>query len=143
MSKVPIFGWIYSAAVIMVDRNTIQGRMKSVRNLKAALKKGLSVFIFPEGTFNETKMPLKTFYDGAFRMAIETQTPIKPVLFVDTIKRMHYRSLFEVTPGLNRVVYLKEITVEGLTLDNLKELKNKVYDTMEEGLKRYIQYPTP
>jgi 1-acyl-sn-glycerol-3-phosphate acyltransferase len=88
-------------------------------------------------------MPLKKFYDGAFRMAIETQTPIKPVLFVDTIKRMHYRSLFEVTPGLNRVVYLEEIAVEGLTLDNLTALKNQVYNIMEEGLKRYIQYPTP
>jgi len=143
MSKVPIFGWIYRAAVIMVDRTSIEGRMKSIRNLKAALKKDLSVFIFPEGTFNETKMPLKNFYDGAFRMAIETQTPIKPVLFVDTIKRMHYRSLFEVTPGLNRVVYLEEITVEGLTLNDLNDLKNNVYKIMEEGLKRYIQYPTP
>jgi 1-acyl-sn-glycerol-3-phosphate acyltransferase len=143
MSNVPIFGWIYRAAVILVDRTTMKGRVKSIRNLKAALKNGLSIFIFPEGTFNETKMPLKKFYDGAFRMAIETQTPIKPVLFVDTIKRMHYRSLFEVTPGLNRVVYLEEIAVEGLTLDNLTALKNQVYNIMEEGLKRYIQYPTP
>ncbi len=143
MSKVPIFGWIYRAAVILVDRTTIEGRMRSIRNLKAALNDGLSIFIFPEGTFNETNMPLKNFFDGAFRMAIETQTPIKPILFVDTIKRMHYSSLFEVTPGLNRVVYLEEIAVEGLTLDNLNELKNKVYVIMEEGLKRYIQYPTP
>ncbi len=38
--------------------------------------------VFPEGTFNMTTEPLKEFYDGAFRVAIETQTPVKPVLFL-------------------------------------------------------------
>jgi 1-acyl-sn-glycerol-3-phosphate acyltransferase len=33
--------------------------------------------IFPEGTFNETGKPLKSFYDGAFRISIETRTPVK------------------------------------------------------------------
>ncbi len=143
MIKVPIFGWLYQAAVILVDRTTVEGRMKSIRNLKNALQNGLSIFIFPEGTFNETKQPLKNFYDGAFRMAIETQTPIKPMLFVDTLNRMHYRSLFELTPGKNRVVYLDEIGVTGLTMKDVSHLKQKVYSIMEEGLKRYIQYPTP
>jgi 1-acyl-sn-glycerol-3-phosphate acyltransferase len=39
--------------------------------------------MFPEGTFNETNAPLKDFYDGAFRIAIETKTAVKPVLFLD------------------------------------------------------------
>jgi 1-acyl-sn-glycerol-3-phosphate acyltransferase len=143
MVKVPIFGWIYRAAVILVDRKNSAARAKSIRALKAALSHGVSIFIFPEGTFNETRKPLKHFYDGAFRIAIETQTPIKPLLFIDTLRRMHYRSLFELTPGLNRVVYLKEIPVEGLTKDDLPALKQKVYDLMEEGLQRYNQYPTP
>ena len=143
MVKVPVFGWIYRAAVILVDRKNAPARAKSIRALKAALSNGVSIFIFPEGTFNETRNPLKDFYDGAFRIAIETQTPIKPILFVDTLRRMHYSSLFELNPGVNRVVYLEEVTVEGFTIEELPLLKKKVYDLMEQGLKRYIDYPTP
>lgn len=143
MVKVPIFGWIYRAAVILVDRKNADTRAKSVRALKAAIKNNISIIIFPEGTFNETKQPLKEFFNGAFRIAIETQTPIKPLLLVDTLKRMHYRSLFELTPGENRVVYLDEVPVNGLTMKDIPQLKEKVYRIMEEGLKRYISYPTP
>ncbi len=137
MVKVPVFGWIYRAAVILVDRRDAEKRAKSVRVLRLAIRKGLSIFIFPEGTFNLTNNVLKEFYDGAFRIAIETQTPIKPLLFIDTKHRLHYRSLFELTPGKNRVVYLPEIKVDGLTLANLQQLKQQVYHVMEEGLRRY------
>ena len=143
MVRVPVFGWIYRAAVILVDRRNSDTRSRSVRALKSALKHHISIFIFPEGTFNETQKPLKEFFDGAFRIAIETQTPIKPILLVDTIDRLHYRGLFELTPGINRVVYLEEIPVNGLKINDIHTLKHKVYQIMEEGLKRYIQYPTP
>ncbi len=141
MVKLPVFGWIYRAAVILVDRRNSDTRSRSVRALKSALKHHISIFIFPEGTFNETKKPLKEFFDGAFRIAIETQTPIKPILLVDTIDRLHYRGLFELTPGINRVVYLEEVPVTGLNLNDIHSLKNRVYHIMEEGLKRYRSYP--
>ena len=142
MVKVPVFGWIYRAAVILVDRRNSDTRSRSVRALKSALKHHISIFIFPEGTFNETKQPLKDFFDGAFRIAIETQTPIKPILLVDTIDRLHYRGIFELTPGINRVVYLEEVPVSGLNINDIHALKNKVYDIMENGLKRYRSYPS-
>ena len=142
MIKVPIFGWIYKAAVILVDRRDSETRSRSVRALKSALKHHISIFIFPEGTFNETKKPLKEFYDGAFRIAIETETPIKPILLIDTIDRMHYRGFFELTPGINRVVYLEEVPVTGLTFKDIQSLKQKVYTLMETGLMRYRNYPS-
>jgi len=140
MVKIPIFGWIYRAAVILVDRRDAEHRAKSVRALKAALRHGISIFIFPEGTFNETEEPLKEFFDGAFRIAVETQTPIKPLLFVDTLERMHYRGFFELTPGICRVVFLEEVSTTGLTMKEVKELKQKVHNIMEEGLRRYRKY---
>lgn len=137
MVKYPVFGWIYKAAVILVDRRSPQLRAKSFRALKAALHRGISIFIFPEGTFNETDQALKEFFDGAFKLAIQTQTSIKPLLFIDTAKRLHQSSLFSLTPGPNRVVYLDEITVAGLTNKDVKALKQKTFEVMEEGLIRY------
>ncbi len=137
MAKVPIFGFIYRNAVIMVDRDSAQNRHRSIIELKAFIRKGISVFICPEGTFNETGKPLKSFYDGAFRIAIETQTPVKPLLFLDTFDRMHYSRLLSLKPGRNRVVYLEEVPVEGLTTADTASLKNEVYKRMEAALIHY------
>ena len=137
MVRYPIFGLIYRSAAILVDRTDAAHRAQSVRALKAAVKRGISIFIFPEGTFNETNNPLKDFYDGAFRTAIETQTPIKPILFIDNTKRLHWKSIFTLTPGISRCVFLDEIKVDAYhTKHDIQLLKQKVYDIMEENLKR-------
>ncbi len=137
MVKVPVFGFIYRSAIVTVDRGNTKNRAKSVRRLKAVLRKGISILFFPEGTFNLTHQPLKQFFDGAFRIAIETQTPIKPVLFLDGYDRMHYRNLFTLNPGRSRAVYLYEIPVEGLTIKDVNMLKQKVFDLMEKKLREY------
>ncbi len=137
MVKYPVFGLIYRMVVVLVDRSSAELRAKSVRGLKAALRRGISIFIFPEGTFNETGKPLKDFYDGAFRIAIETQTPIKPILFVDTHKLMHYKNIWQLKPGICRTVYLTEIPVDGYSMKQIHLLKEKVYTIMEEGLVRW------
>ena len=137
MTRFPFFGFIYSRAVVLVDRTTARGRSRSVRELKSMLAVDRSVFIFPEGTFNETGRPLKTFYDGAFRIAIETQTPLQPILFVDTFDRMHYSSLFSLRPGITRAIFLPEVGVQGLTMADLPTLKQQVFSLMEEALIRH------
>lgn len=137
MSKVPVFGFIYRCATILVDRRDAEKRANSVREMINFIHHHISIFIFPEGTFNETDAPLKEFYDGAFRIAIETQTPVKPMLFVDALERLHYRSIFSFTPGICRTVFLEEVPVENLQLEDIDMLKNKVHAVMEAGLLRY------
>jgi len=137
MAKVPLFGFIYRNAIVTVDRSSAENRAKSVRILKSVVNKGISIFIFPEGTFNITGQPLKEFFDGAFRIAIESQIPIKPVLFLDSYERMHYDSLLSLNPGVSRSVFLEEISVEGLTSRDVDFLKQKVYDIMEKKLSEY------
>ncbi|OSZ81604.1 1-acyl-sn-glycerol-3-phosphate acyltransferase [Chitinophagaceae bacterium IBVUCB2] len=137
MSKVPVFGFIYRNAIVTVDRSSPANRAKSLLILKSLIKKGISVLVFPEGTFNMGTAPLKDFYDGAFKLAIETQTPIKPVLFLDAYRRMPYESLFQMTPGQNRLLYLKEINVAGYTSADVEKLKQEVFDIMESKLIEY------
>ena len=134
MSKVPVFGFIYRNAIVTVDRSSAANRAKSVLLLKSVINKGISVLVFPEGTFNMGTTPLKEFYDGAFRLAIETQTPIKPVLYLDAYRRMPYESLFKMTPGRSRILYLEEISVAGYSIEDLDKLKEEVYAIMAESL---------
>ena len=137
LAKVPVFGFLYKNAVVLVERDNVANRAKSVLQLKSVLRKGISIALSPEGTFNMTQEPLKEFYDGAFKIAIETQTTIKPMLFLDTFDRLHYRSIFSLTPGRSRVVFLEEVSVEGLRMQDVAFLKNKVYAAMDEALRRY------
>lgn len=99
MAKIPLFGFIYRKAIVMVDRSSAVNRGRSIARLKAVLRKGISILVFPEGTFNETHRPLKDFYTGAFRIAIETQTPVKPVIFPDLYDRMPYDKSCSLNPA--------------------------------------------
>lgn len=133
MANIPVFGFIYRKAAVMVNRESDAGRVQSVNELKKVLSKNISVVIAPEGTFNMTHKPLKEFYNGAFKIAVETNTPIQPVLFLDGYNRLHYNSVFSMNPGRSRAVFLPEI----LPGDDMTALKQKVYEIMEAGLIRY------
>jgi 1-acyl-sn-glycerol-3-phosphate acyltransferase len=133
MTRVPVFGFIYKNAIVTVDRSDAAHRAASLKILKSVLNKGISIFVFPEGTFNETSAPLKEFYNGAFKLAVETQTPVQPVLFLDTYKRMHYSSIFSLTPGGCRAVYLKKIEPGA----DYHLLKQAVFTQMEQALLKY------
>ena len=137
MAKIPIFGSIYKRGAVTVDRDNVKARSKSVKRLIAFIHKKISVFICPEGTFNITHQPLKSFYDGAFKIAIETQKPIRPILFLDTYDRLNYKNIFSLTPGKCRAVYLSQTCTEGLTLKDVASLKDKIFKQMEDALIRY------
>lgn len=137
MARIPVFGTIYKNVIVTVDRSSAANRTKSVQALKSILRKGISVLVFPEGTFNETGLPLKSFYDGAFRVAIETKTAVVPVLFLDTYSRMSHDSVLSLNPGKSRAVFLPPVSVEGLGANDVSLLKAKVFGVMEEALKQY------
>ena len=137
MTKVPIFGYIYKRGAVLVHRDDPEKRSESVQKLIDFIHKKISVFICPEGTFNVTHHPLKQFYDGAFRIAIETQIPILPVLFLDTYDRLNHKSIFSLNPGKCRTVYLPETSTAGLSAKDLPMLKEKIFRQMEDSLVRY------
>src|ERR1700733_6542947 len=66
-AKTPIFGLIYRAGSILVDRNSEASRRESFTKMKEVLDMGLHMCIYPEGTRNKSGQPLKAFHDGAFR----------------------------------------------------------------------------
>ncbi len=137
LTRVPVFGFIYKRLIVTVDRSSPENRANSVRLLKSVLQKGISVLVFAEGTFNLTHRPLKDFYDGAFRIAIETKTPVKPVLILNAYDRMHYHSVFSLNPGKSRAIFLREFSTENYEMNDLALLKQEVFDEMERKLIEY------
>jgi 1-acyl-sn-glycerol-3-phosphate acyltransferase len=137
LSKAPLFGFIYAQMSLMVDRSSAHSRAKSMRLMWRALRNDCSIFIYPEGTFNETAEPMKSFYDGAFRLAISAQVPILPMIFPDTVRRWHYSGWWKLWPGRNRAIYLDPVPVEGLTMQDIPMLREKVRAIMAEAIVKY------
>lgn len=137
MAKIPVFGAIYSRVVVMIDRSNKESREKSVSVLKTTLENGQSILLFPEGTMNKTHAPLGDFYDGAFRIAIETQTPLIPFVMINNKALLPRTAPLKARPGIIKTIFLEEIAVDGLSLDDLPMLKEKVYQLMEQEILKH------
>ena len=127
--KIPIFGWIARSATIIVDRSSSQSRKKSMDTLKQILLDGISILIFVEGTQNRTKEPLQPFHDGAFRIAVDTQQPLLP-LVVKGAGRLMPPGTIDLKPGTIRIYVGDEIPTAGLTADDVAPLKARTREAM-------------
>jgi 1-acyl-sn-glycerol-3-phosphate acyltransferase len=128
--KIPIFGWIARGATIIVDRSSSQSRKKSMDKLKEILTSGISILIFAEGTQNRTKEILQPFHDGAFRIAVDTQQPILPMVVIGAGKLMPPGTI-NLRPGRIRIIVGKEIETTGLTTENVAALKQQTFELMK------------
>ncbi|WP_420388411.1 lysophospholipid acyltransferase family protein [Roseivirga sp.] len=133
LSQIPVFGWITGRFAIWVDRSDPESRKAGSQRLKQLLSGGTSVLVAPEGTRNNTDEPLLPFRYGPFRLAIESQIPILPVIIHNAGKLMKRGSLL-LTPGVVHSYCLPEISVEGLTEDDLDELTNSTYELMKNKI---------
>ncbi len=137
MAKMPIFGLIYRRVVVMIDRKSKESRAKSLEDLKYYLSKGRSILIFPEGTMNNSSYPLAEFYDGAFKLAIETQTPIAPMIILNARDLLPRISPLSAKPGLIKCVFDTPVEVSGLGSEDVDSLKAKVYNRMESLIQKH------
>jgi 1-acyl-sn-glycerol-3-phosphate acyltransferase len=126
-SVIPIFGWIYSFGSVLVDRSNDVSRRKSFEDMKRVLNKGLDMVIYPEGTRNRTDAPLKAFYDGAFRLAVDTGKPIVPALVFNSKKVLPLHKTFYMLPHPLEMHFLPPVESTGISV---KELKEKVFKIM-------------
>lgn len=127
-ARVPLFGWYYRKGSVLVDRKSESSRRKSFEEMKAVLAGGMHMCIYPEGTRNRTGEPLKKFYDGAFKLAVETGRPIIPAVIFNTARALPADSGFYFRPMRLRLDYLPPVSSEGLSAEALKD---KVYERMK------------
>src|SRR5690606_5357761 len=106
-----------------------KSRKESMDRLKKILNMGIPLLIFAEGTQNRTKEPLQPFKDGAFRMAIDTQRPIQPIVVLGAGPLMPPGTI-DVKPGTITIVIGERIHTEGLTVDDVQALKERTVGVM-------------
>ncbi len=142
LAKIPVFGFFYKRTCILVDRNSQRSRREVFDRAQARLRKGVSICIFPEGGVpDDESVVLDVFKDGAFRLAIDHQIPVVPLVFFDNKKRFSY-TFFSGSPGIMRAHICKEITTQGLTQEHKKELKEITHSiilkTLETNLRNKV-----
>ncbi len=138
LSKIPIFGWVTSRFAIWIDRSNPESRKEGSKKMKALLKGGTSVLVAPEGTRNNTDEVLLPFRYGPFRLAIESQIPITPVVIHNAAKLMKRGSLL-LKPGVVHSYILPEVSVEGMTEDHLESLTQNVFKMMKNKIEELNQ----
>ena len=121
LAKIPLFGFFYKRTCILVDRSSARSRQAVFLSAQRRLKSGLSICIFPEGGVPKEHVVLDSFKDGAFRLAINHNTPIVPITFADNKKRFSY-TFFSGSPGKMRAKIHKFIQTDTLTIRDTKDL---------------------
>ncbi|MEJ7611637.1 MAG: lysophospholipid acyltransferase family protein [Ferruginibacter sp.] len=130
-AKVPLFGLFYKKGAILVDRKKEDSRVKSFEAMKAVLRKGMHMCIYPEGTRNRTDKPLKDFYDGAFKLAVDSGKDVIPCIISGTKKAMPIHKTFYLLPVRLGMRFLPPVSSQNT---NAKKLKEQVYGLMLEEL---------
>ena len=133
-SYVPLFGWIYTRGSVLVDRKNDNSRKKSLTDMRnVLLKEKLNMALYPEGTRNRTGKPLKSFYDGAFKLAVDCNKKIIPVVMKSTDYVLPPGKPFFLLPKPLEMHILPEVSVEG---KNYTELKEDVFAIMWQYIER-------
>jgi len=120
-TKVPLFGWYYRMGGVMVDRRNEASRRRSLDRMRAVLNQGMHMCVYPEGTRNRTDQPLKSFYDGAFKLAIESGHSILPAVIFNTREILSPHRSFYFVPHPIVLEFLPPISPLGETVESLKE----------------------
>jgi len=130
----PIIGWnMILNRYIPIKRGNRSGILQMMKKSEQTLRSGSSVMIFPEGT-RSTDNQIKAFKEGAFKLAISTQTPIIPIVLDGTGSALPKRGyLFKRNHVIN-VHVLDEIEIKDTFEKNIKLLVEAVRQLMIKEL---------
>lgn len=133
LAKLPVFGFFYKRACILVDRSSAVSRQKTMLAAAEKLSNGLSVCIFPEGGVPNEDVILDDFKDGAFRLAIDFQIPIAPMTFVGLKQAFPFR-FFAGYPSKILVFQHEFVNTMGCTQSDKAVIKQKTRNLILEPL---------
>lgn len=136
LEKVPLFNILIKKLNIPLDRKSKVNSYKAFTIAGKYIDKGVSIFLFPEGTISKVAPKMGLFKNGAFKLAIEKQVPIVPITFQNNWKILQPGSFFKghAHPGIAHAIIHSPIKTKGMTLDNLSSLREQVYSIIKTPL---------
>lgn len=138
ISKVPLFGYMYKKLHVTVDRNSLKSKYITIERSKEAIEEGKSLVIFPEGGIVSQAPPnMARFKDGPFRVAIEKQIPVIPVTIPYNWIILPDDGKMMVTKRHSKLIFHEPISTLGMNINDVDLLKDRVYQIIENELKKY------
>lgn len=135
LSKVPLFGYMFRKLHIAVERESKIASARAFLRMKKTLESGKSLIIFPEGGIRTENPPEMTpFKEGAFRLAIETQTPIVPVTLKWAWKVLPDDGKKIASWHVLENIIHPPIETAGMSLADLEKLKEQTYQIIASKL---------
>ncbi|CAL9154114.1 unnamed protein product [Musa hybrid cultivar] len=125
----PIIGWaMFLMGVIPLRRMDSRSQLDCLKRCMELVKKGASVFFFPEGTRSKDGK-LGAFKKGAFSVASKTGVPVVPITLMGTGKVMPAGEECMINSGSVKVVIHKPL--DGKDADKLcNEARDSIAQTL-------------
>jgi len=127
--RIPLVGWMMKmSGDVSLLRGDRSSGAAALIVCEKWLKRKMSVMIFPEGT-RSFDGEMRAFKDGAFILAIRTQTPMLPVVVHGTRSALR-KSDWRMGDTKAEVRVLEIIETTGMTLNDVPALRERVRDAM-------------
>ena len=135
--KVPILPFIMKRLYcLFLNRKDAKEGYKTIQESFALLKKGISVFIYPEGTRNRNEDPsqLLMLHNGSFKAAQRTGCPVVPVAVLggDRVLEKHFPSIHS---GKMVVHFLPPVYFKDLAPEEKKNIGDHFANVLSAVLK--------
>ena len=138
MLKIPLLSqWMVQVNCLFMDRQNVKEGLKTILQGIEKIKRGVSIWIFPEGTRNrnEKETDLLPFKEGSLKIAEKTGCPVIPVAITGTAdvfeKHLPFIRPAHVTIEFGEPFFVKELPPEqkkfpgAYTRDRILEMLEK------------------
>ncbi|MBP3925953.1 MAG: 1-acyl-sn-glycerol-3-phosphate acyltransferase [Clostridium sp.] len=138
LDRIPLLsGWMRHLNCLFLDRRDIKAGLQTILEGIQKVKSGISMWIFPEGTRNESEdiLELMPFKEGSLKIAEKSGCPVIPVAITGTDdifeKHLPWIRPAQVTIEFGEPIYIKELPPElrkhvgAYTRDRIIELLKK------------------
>ncbi len=141
--KVPIYGWLmhrFGNVPVSENASSPAEMKKLFKRTKAALDKGVSLVVFPEGTRTRSGH-VGPFKRGVFSMARHFGYPIVPLSIVGSYE-LHRTGDWMLYPSKITVYIHDTIETRDLSKDDLEALAERVHEIVSAPVERHMRETT-
>lgn len=140
LKKAPLFKTNFRGMNVTVNRKDMVSGAGALKECAEKLKQGADLLIFPEGTRSKQAPKMRPFKAGPFKLAIDSQVPLVPVVFLDNYKRLEGGNTWfgKCGPGFSRMIVLDPISTKGLEKKDIPAVMEEAFQKIETCLKANI-----